>query len=287
MAIKDEIQLFDSRNCKLGEGVFWHPLRKELFWFDILNKRLLSKSEKYQKEWNFEQYVSAGGWISSTLILIAGEKGIYTFDLDKEILTEIFQLESDNQATRSNDGRIDPWGGFWISTMGKNAEKKLGAIYRLFNGQLKKIVSSFTIPNSICFSKNDSCVYFSDTAKKIIYRQKLNSDSGWPEEEYEIFCDLSVNNYSPDGAVTDSLGNLWCAIWGSSKLICLSTNGKILDEINLPVVQPTCVEFGGDDINTLFISSASQGIMKPIIDGQTLALSVENHGNKSIPFHLS
>ncbi|MEP1696072.1 MAG: SMP-30/gluconolactonase/LRE family protein, partial [Paracoccaceae bacterium] len=34
---------FDDRVCALGEGPMWHPLRKQLFWFDILGKKLLSQ----------------------------------------------------------------------------------------------------------------------------------------------------------------------------------------------------------------------------------------------------
>ena len=34
--------IFDSRPCELGEGPFWHPLLGRLFWFDILNRTMLS-----------------------------------------------------------------------------------------------------------------------------------------------------------------------------------------------------------------------------------------------------
>ncbi len=36
------LDLFDARCCTLGEGAFWHPLRAQPFWFDILGQRLLS-----------------------------------------------------------------------------------------------------------------------------------------------------------------------------------------------------------------------------------------------------
>ena len=28
--------VFDDRRCELGEGPLWHPVREQLFWFDIL-----------------------------------------------------------------------------------------------------------------------------------------------------------------------------------------------------------------------------------------------------------
>jgi sugar lactone lactonase YvrE len=32
--------IFDNTLCQLGEGPLWHPERGELFWFDILGRRL-------------------------------------------------------------------------------------------------------------------------------------------------------------------------------------------------------------------------------------------------------
>jgi len=30
--------VYNDTKCELGEGPLWHPIRNELFWFDILNK---------------------------------------------------------------------------------------------------------------------------------------------------------------------------------------------------------------------------------------------------------
>ena len=35
--------IYNAERCLLGEGALWHPLREELFWFDIFAKRLHSK----------------------------------------------------------------------------------------------------------------------------------------------------------------------------------------------------------------------------------------------------
>ena len=56
--------IFDDRRCTLGEGPLWHPLRKQLFWFDIIGKRLLTRGVEGPQEWHFAEMVSAAGWIS-------------------------------------------------------------------------------------------------------------------------------------------------------------------------------------------------------------------------------
>ena len=39
------MQVFSNTFCLLGEGSLWHPERCELFWIDILSKKLFSKGE--------------------------------------------------------------------------------------------------------------------------------------------------------------------------------------------------------------------------------------------------
>jgi len=59
--------IFNQTQCQLGEGPLWHPTREELFWFDILGKRLHCAT----REWQFPEYVSAAGWVDDETLLIA------------------------------------------------------------------------------------------------------------------------------------------------------------------------------------------------------------------------
>jgi len=131
--------VFDDRRCELGEGPLWHPGRKQLFWFDILGKRLLTRTDDGARDWQFSELVSAAGWVDDENLLIASETALFRFDLDSGARSEVCALEADQPNTRSNDGRADPQGGFWIGTMGKTAEPGAGAIYRWFRGELRRL----------------------------------------------------------------------------------------------------------------------------------------------------
>jgi len=115
--------VFDDRACVLGEGPLWHPERQQLFWFDIMAGHLLTKVDGEAQSWAFDELVSAAGWIDHDRLLIASETALYSFDLTTEEQEYIQPLEIGNTVTRSNDGRADPWGGFWIGTMGKCASR--------------------------------------------------------------------------------------------------------------------------------------------------------------------
>ena len=71
--------IYNTERCLLGEGALWHPLREELFWFDILAKRLHSKD----RVWDFAVQVSAAGWLDADSLLIASEQGFFTLNLER------------------------------------------------------------------------------------------------------------------------------------------------------------------------------------------------------------
>ena len=106
--------------CALGEGAFWHPERGEFFWFDITGRKLHSLA----RSWDFDEMPSAMGWVSRDEVVIATETRLMLFDLGTGAARTLCALEADNPVTRSNDGRADPQGGFWIGTMGKRAERR-------------------------------------------------------------------------------------------------------------------------------------------------------------------
>lgn len=252
-------QVFDDTNCELGEGPLWHPLRNELFWFDIMGMRLYAKGADETRVWQFDEHVSAAGWVDHDTLLIASETSLSKFNIATGQSEFICGLESDNDVTRSNDGRADPYGGFWIGTMGKEAESESGAIYRYYKGELRKLFPKITITNAICFSPDRATAYFTDTRKAIIWKVALDED-GWPSAKRETFVDLSDTDMNPDGAVCDSEGYLWNAQWGSNRAVRFAPDGSVDQEVVFPAKQTTCPAFGGPDMRTIYMTSAAIGL---------------------------
>ncbi|WP_282128358.1 SMP-30/gluconolactonase/LRE family protein [Roseobacter litoralis] len=253
------VQVHDARVCTLGEGALWHPQRRQLFWFDILENALLSRDETGLRHWLFDETVSAAGWVDDRTLLVASATGLWQFDLRTQQRRLIAPLEQDRTETRPNDGRADPWGGFWISTMGRDAQYEAGAIYRYFKGSLRRLFGQITIPNTICFAPDKSCAYFTDTATQKVMRTQLDSD-GWPQGEISVFLDLTQDGLNPDGAQMDAAGRIWIAMWGAGKVMCFNAQGQLERSISLPAQNVTCPAFGGDNMDTLFVTSSANGL---------------------------
>lgn len=252
--------VYDDRPCELGEGPLWHPERQQLFWFDIIGKRLMTQTDDKKLSWDFDEHVSTAGWVDHVTLLIASETGLWKFGLDNGEKTLVTALEADDPRTRSNDGRADPWGGFWIGTMGKQAQQGAGSIYRFWKGHLRRLVPDVTISNTICFAPDRSCVYYSDTVTRQVMRWTLNPDTGWPEGESSVFLDFREEGLNPDGAVVDADGNLWIAQWGANRVAVYDSNGTYLRAICFDAAHTSCPAFGGNDLTTLFCTTAREGI---------------------------
>lgn len=251
--------VYDSRPCELGEGPLWHPIREQLFWFDIIGKRLLTRSADAGQHWQFDEHVSAAGWIDRDSLLIASETALFRFNLVSGARENLCGLEADNPITRSNDGRADPFGGFWIGTMGKAAEPGAGAIYRFFKGELRRLFNSISISNAICFTPDGGHAHFTDTVTGLVMQVALDRQ-GWPAANPEVWLDLRAEGLHPDGAVVDAAGTLWLAEWGVGRVAAYTPDGHLLRSIAVPAPCSTCPAFGGPDLTTLFCTSALQGL---------------------------
>lgn len=263
-------ELYDDRLCELGEGAFWHPERGQFFWFDIIGKRLLSREGDKPLEWHFERNVSAAGWIDRDTLLIAAAGAMLRFDIGTGKHETICDFEAARPELRSNDGRADLHGGFWIGTMGRNAEQRAGAVWRYHRGEMRKLFDAVSIPNAISFTPDGSHAHFADTKRQKVWRVRLG-ENGWPSGEPELFLNLQSENLNPDGAISDADGNLWVAQWGASRLACHGPDGKLLAIVEVEASQVSCPAFGGPDLDRLYITTARESLDKDALAREPLA----------------
>lgn len=250
-----DARIHDETVCLLGEGALWHPEREELLWFDILGRIFHTPGRRFR----LPDLATAAGWIDRDTVLMAKRGALVRFDLTTGATETVAGLEAGNPEVRPNDGRADPWGGFWIGTMGLRAEPEAGAIWRYWQGAVHKVVPRVTIPNAICFSPSGHACW-TDTEAQVVWRQPLADRDGFPQGEPAVHVDFRGTDLHPDGAVFDAEGNIWIALWGAGRVAAFGPDGRQVAEVTVPAKQTTCPAFGGPDLSTLFVTTAAAGI---------------------------
>ncbi|AZO20721.1 SMP-30/gluconolactonase/LRE family protein [Mesorhizobium sp. M1E.F.Ca.ET.045.02.1.1] len=256
----DSVSVFSDHICQLGEGPSYDPGTDTLFWFDIVNGKLLEKPlAGALKVHDLGLMASAIAVIDDDRQLIATEVGLQVRDVKTGKLTLHTPIEADNPATRSNDSRVHPCGAFWVGTMGKDEGKGAGSIYWFFKGELRRLFADITVSNSICFSEDGTIAYYTDTATGLLMRVACDPATGLPTGEPKVFVDHRSQKGYVDGSVVDRDGVLWNAVWGGKAVKAYSPDGALLREIPMPVTQPSCSAFVGQKADRIAVTSAWKG----------------------------
>lgn len=274
----DTAKLFIDCRCELGEGPFWHPLLDQLFWFDILNQTLYSadKGGTITNRWIFDEPVTAAAVIDHDHLAVASASALLKFNLRTNEKSIIVPLEADKPGNRSNDSRVNHAGGFWIGTMSRkgDAEPEQGAVYQYRGGELVQLFDKVTITNSICFSPDGRLAYFTDTPTRKILKRPIDPASGLPAGDWRLFADLEGQRGYPDGSVVDADGYLWNARWGGNCVVRHAPDGSVDRIVEVPTANVSCPAFGGDDLKTLYLTTAREHMTPEELDKDPLAGSI-------------
>lgn len=257
----------DVKN-QLGESILWRSSDSTVWWTDILSSKLYKMSWPTMDIRQFDLPCRLGsfGFIQGqdNVFITAFEKGFALYEPETSNIEWLSKPASLGNGIRLNDGRVGPDGRFWAGSMyedntDETALPKTGLFKLDYNGQAEFVRPGLNISNSICWDPSRNRIYYSDSAAQEIYHSTYDFENGDLGPQKLL---LKLDTGHPDGAVVDKEGNLWVAIWGDSKLKCFDPLGQLLFTLPLPVSQPSCLTFGGADMNLLFITSAHTGLSK-------------------------
>lgn len=258
----------------LGEVPLWEAEGARIWWIDVREPSLQAWHPGTGVHRKFALPTrSVGSWAFRKRggMLLSLQDGLYGFDPSNGTCTRLLPLEDDMEGHRLNDGRADNRGRFWVGTMHDTVRGPTGAFYRVDPDlSVHKAFDGVDIPNSTVFSADDKLMYFADTPAKKIWVFDFDVDDGRLSNR-RVFVDCADGPGMPDGAAIDTDGCLWNAKYGGSCIVRYTPKGVVDRIIELPVTQPTCCTFGGPQLDTLYITTASQKLTPEQLAPQPLA----------------
>ena len=253
----------------LGEGVLWDPIDERVWWTDIQERRLFRYDPHKSALQIFElpERLGSFGLIEgSNAIIAAFEPGFAIYHPESGSLDWLVRPEHGAKNVRFNDGRVDRQGRFWAGSMVEGEGEPTGKLYCLRGMSLEVRLTNIAISNSICFSPDGRYLYFADTPQRAILRYDIDPSSGSIGNR-KVFARTPPGSF-PDGSNVDAQGYLWNAHWGAGRVVRYALDGSVDLEIDIPATQPTCVAFGGANLDMLYVTSAREGLSADALAGQ-------------------
>jgi len=240
----------------LGESPVWDAQHGCLYWVDSVGcsiRRYTPATQRFD-QWKTPSAIGCVALGQKNTLIAGLSDGFYQLDLSTGCFAEIMLAVPPNPEIRFNDGRVDRYGNFVCGAMGIHI-KPVGELYRLNRqGEAEKLANGIRISNSIAFSPDGKIFYFADSLDQKI-RAYEYGDGNQPLTSARIFAETAIFGSAPDGATVDSEGYLWVALVQAGKIARFARNGVLDRLIKSPVDMPSCLAFGGEGLDILYVTS--------------------------------
>ena len=275
---------------ELGESPFWHPQERRLYWVDITGRKLLRTvpGENRIDTWEVPSEPGCMAPAASGGFVIALRHGVFSAQTWGGPLEHITTLDYDTRHMRANDGKCDAWGRFWVGTIDETKTAHNAALYAigsrmppaqsrdaaggpsLVERHTDPVALPVTTANGLAWSPDGGTLYWADTASHRIdawdfdgaapHLARRRTFVQFSPKPADWRFDTAPGNRGyggrPDGAAVDVQGNYFVAMFEGRRICKFAPDGTLLAEWPTPVQCPTMPCFGGDDLQTLFITSA-------------------------------
>lgn len=247
--------------AKLGEGACWSVREQALYFVDILGKAL----HRYRpdggecRSWRFDEEVSAlAERKHAPGLLLSLRHDLALFDPDSRELVRLHRPEPQRTGNRFNDGKCDAHGRFWVGSTDYACRAWTGALYRYEGGsRCARLLDQVCIANGPTWSLDGRTMYFNETGHARTWAIDFDPERGILGERRLWRQFDTPGEGVPDGMTTDATGRLWIARWGGGAVTCHDGEGTELARIELPATNVTSCAFGGPDLRTLYITTAT------------------------------
>lgn len=255
------VEIVLDAHATIGESATWVAKEAALYWIDVKAPALFrfDPATGENRRWSLTSDVGAFALTRDGGAVVALREGLHRLDLDGGALHRLAEPTFDPALFRYNEGACDAAGRFWVGVMFDPLEgdppSQESALHRFtLRGGLVAAPDTSDLHNGMAWSADGETFYLSHSYPRriVAYDYRDGTLSGG-----RLFAQLEDGPAIPDGAAVDVDGGYWCALHGGGAIRRYHSDGSTDRDVALPVSQPTSLAFGGEDLATLYVTSAS------------------------------
>ncbi|EDP46901.1 SMP-30/gluconolactonase/LRE family protein [Rickettsiella grylli] len=255
-----KVNIVCQHTMTLGEGPLWHPVEKCLYWVDIVAATLYRlNADNSINKFIMPSEIGSIAWSAQGGLIAALRDRFATIDTNTGSTQTIALPLHKMKKVMFNDGKCDRQGRFWAGTKDVKEQEPIGALYCLNKGNVVEMLKGFTVSNGIAWNLDNSVMYICDSPSRQIYQYEFDKRRG-SLGQMQVFAQIPQEEGFPDGLTVDSQGYLWSCHWDGWQITRYTSTGEIDSIIPMPIPRPTSCCFGGPDLTTLYVTSASIGL---------------------------
>jgi len=236
--------------------------RDRALWFVDIKRQKVHRFDPRsgeQRSWDSPEQIgfllpsNRGGFVAGL------QSGLHHFCQESGSFSPLAAVETDLTGNRINDGVVDPFGRLWFGTMDNSEVAPTGRFYRLDDGRVADVgLPAITITNGPAVSPDGRILYHVDTLAGLIHACDIAEDGTLGPSR--LFARIDSADGFPDGPTVDAEGCVWVGLFFGWEARRYSPTGELIGRIRFPTSNITKVAFGGDDLRTLYATTARQGL---------------------------
>jgi len=290
-----DIECVSDARAQLGESTYWDPATQALWWIDIYRKAIhrFDPLTRATETHIAPERLGCVAVRESGGLVLTMESGFYFFNPAAGGFDKIADPEADLPDNRFNDGKTDRQGRFWSGSMFEAPGKpvvKNASLYRMdADLSVHRIVEGVGCSNGLAWSPDSRTMYYTDSHGPVVWAWDFDPATGDVENQRPYFDLSELGGGVVDGSTVDAEGCYWATIPFKGKVLRFDPDGRLIRTIELPTDLPTCCEFGGEDLATLYVTTAIYNRTPEQLKGQQnpgglFALDVGVKGLPLVPF---
>jgi len=252
--------IYEARSA-LGESALWSPKEQALYWLDQMRPEIhrLDPATGKDVKFEFDLPPQLGGLVPRRNggMALAAADGITLLSPDMKSRATLVDPIAGQPNLSFNDAKCDGQGRLWAGTTDRLEKEPLGRLYRIDpDGTAASVADGFICSNGPSFSPDGRIMYHTCSHEGVINAYDIDPGTGQASNR-RVFARIDPAAGVPDGSTVDAEGYLWTTHWGGWRVTCYAPDGRIDREIPIPVKNVTSCAFGGVNMDTLFVTTAS------------------------------